>query len=216
MIVAQPREIMSEVVQTDQGRYDLTQIRVHPRTAPAALKRIEPRVATAAGALLACLYSEIGTVNLILLLRRYDGLGALLAAREALVTDPDPFGVSEFALGVTADICVALPGLPPVAPAVCGPFFEVRTEVPRVGRLFHALAPWKAAARDSTGRAPIAGLHSIAGDAPCILHVWPGAGLDERATMPGAASDPWPRTGADDFVSCRTDVFRAAPFSPIR
>jgi hypothetical protein len=206
---------MSEVDRADQARFDLTLVRVRPRTAPAALERLERRVAdgNAQGKLLACLYSEIGIVNLILLLRRYDGISALLAAREALVADPDPLGVSEFALGMTTDVCAALPGLPRISAAVRGPLFEVRTDMPRPGRLAQALSHWTDAARDGVGPLPIAGLYSIVGEAARIFHIWPGTGLDERAMAPDAVSDPWP--GADDLVGRRRDIFQAASFSPI-
>ena len=201
-----------------QARYDLTLVRLRPRTVPVALERLKLRLRQAEdkGELLACLYSEIGTVNQILLLRRYGGPRALLESRATAVLDRDPLGIAEFAASFSVDMCVALPaGF--VSDVACGPFFEVRTDVPRPGALGRILDLWPVALANAVPVRPVFGGYTIAGDMMRIVHIWPWSSLEQRATTTDDACHTNIWTAAPDLVlSQRAEIFRAASFSPVQ
>lgn len=202
----------------DISRFDLTVLRLRPRTMPAALDRMKTWLEgqRSSGELLACLYSDLGTVNQLLLLRRFADTETLVAARDSAIREPDPFGVSEFTLGLTMNLMVAVPGLPAAGPGAHGPFFEIRSDEAKPGRLGQALASWQPAER---GRTPLLGLYTLAADAPRIVHIWPSSGPDGSAGLPIADSptDFGPDFGgASNLASQKAEIFRAAGFSPLR
>lgn len=199
---------------------DLTLACLRPRTAPTALGRIETwlKSGEAGGDLVGCLFSELGVVNQILLLRRFDDVGTLLEARRRVVHSADPLGICDFALDLVMNIAVELPGRPEAAAASAGSAFEVRTDVPRPGSLDRAVDLWLTA---STGAEPRArfGAYTIAGDRQSIVHVWSWTSIDERSRLADDASPTniWRLTGPDSApLAQHAEIFRAATFSPMQ
>jgi len=195
--------------------YDVTLVRVRPRTVPQALARLAGWLeAREQGDLVGCFFSELGTVNQILMLRRFADIRALLGERAQTPLSADPLGISELTLELTRNIAVAMPdaGQGPAR----GPYFEVRTDVLKPGSLGRALHFWQAALRHAS---PAFGAYTIAGDRLSIVHIWPWATLDERAQL---VDDPLPiniwraASPSDAPVSQRAEIFRAAAFSPMQ
>ncbi|RDJ26946.1 hypothetical protein DWF00_01870 [Bosea caraganae] len=200
----------------DKTRFDLTLMRLHPRTMPAALERVRRWLEGRPGQLIACLYSDIGTVNQLLLLRRFADAADLLAERDAALRERDPFGVSEFSLGLSMDLWAALPGIPAPGQPARGPLFELRTDRLKPGRLARALAAW---GRAEPGLMPAAGFFTLAADAPQIVHLWPWSS-DAGRIGPSDADSPTDIAGrlggAENLAAQRTELFRAAAFSPLQ
>lgn len=204
------------VTPTDKTRFDLTLMRLHPRTMATALERVRHWLEGRPGELLACLYSDIGTVNQLLLLRGFADAGELLSARDAALRERDPFGVREFSLGLTMGLWAALPGLPAPGPATRGPLFEVRTDQLKPGRLGPALAAWSGAEH---GAMPAIGLFATAADTPQIVHLWPWSAEAGRIgpVQFDSPTDLAARLGgAENLAWQRTELFRAAAFSPLQ
>ena len=200
------------VIEARGPYYDVTLARVRPRTVPPALACIEAWLKDGNQAeLVGCLFSDLGTVNQILILRRFVGIRALLDERARTPLEADPLGISEYALELVMNIAVVMPGAGQQTSA--GPYFEVRSDVIRPGALGRAIELWKAAA------APAFGVYTLAGDRPTILHVWPGVSLDERGLLADdvVPSNIWRHAAPDDLpLSQRAQIFRAAAFSPMQ
>jgi hypothetical protein len=98
--------------------YDVTIITVRPGTHPDALLRLQQQASEVApaGELLACWYSELGALNQILLIRSCDEEARLVAQRAAMLQSKNPFGLAEFIVGMTMDMYVSFPFMPPIAP----------------------------------------------------------------------------------------------------
>lgn len=203
------------------AHYDMMLARLRPRTVPAALKGMHAwlKGERCGGELLGCLFSELGIVNQVLLLRRFDDIDTLLDARQRIVHSTNPLGIGEFAIELVMNIGVAMPAIASAPVTSVGSFFEVRTDVPRPGTLCHAFNSWQAACSHSTAPRPIFGVYSIAGDSQTILHIWPWATVDERAQITDGESPTnlWRMAKPEDApLSQRVDIFRAATFSPMQ
>ena len=211
----------TDVNEIQPAHYDLTLARLKPRTVPAALERMNAWLKgdQGGGALLACLFSELGIVNQVLLLRRFNDIDALLDARQRTVHSTDPLGIGEFAVDLVMNIGVAMPATASTPAAAKGPFFEVRTDVPRPGSIARAFHLWQAVCSRADGPRPCFGAYSIAGDSQNLVHIWPWSTLDERAQVADDTSPTniWHMADPDDApLSQRCDIFRAASFSPMQ
>lgn len=209
------------VSEIQPAHYDMILARLRPRTVPATLKSLHAwlKGEPDGGELLGCLFSELGIVNQVLLLRRFGGVDALLDARQRIVHSTDPLGIGEFAVELVMNIGAAMPATVSTPATSVGPFFEVRTDVPRPGRLCHAFNSWQAACSRSTAPRPIFGVYSIAGDSQGIVHIWRWPTIDERAQIADDVSPTnlWRMGEPDDApLSQRVDIFRAAAFSPMQ
>lgn len=202
-----------------EATYDVTLARLRPRTMPAALDAVAGWLVGTedGGTLVGCLFSELGIVNHLLLVRRFADTGALLEARRRILLGPDPFGISEYTLGMAMDIACALPLPAPSAEGMVAPFYEVRIDVTRPGSLDRVAGRWRAAVAEGTA-APRFGAYVVAGERESLLHIWPCRDLDAQAMAAdeARASNIWRGTAPDGvLLSQRADIFRPAAFSPI-
>jgi hypothetical protein len=199
-------------------QYDVTIITVRPGTQPFALARLKETVADAPG-LLACWYSEIGTLNQILLLRASGDPAAVLASRTKLLTSGDPFGVGEWTAGMTMDIYVAFDFLPPVKPGKFGPCYEVRTYGFKTDGLAPTVDLWRKAVPGRTTVSPLlTAMTSVTGTVSRFMHIWPYTSLDERARLraKAVANGVWPPPGGPSHLAGQqSDVYLPASFSPL-
>jgi len=202
--------------------YDVTIIAVRPGTHPAALARLKDTLpgAHSAGQLLACWYSEIGALNRILLLRRYDDDSACLADRRAVLQSGNPFGIGEFLAGMSMDTYVPLPIRERIEPGEFGPIYEVRTYEAKPDGLGPTIVLWTTGVQARAKISPlIAAMYSVTGTVTRFLHVWPYRSLDERQRLRAQAvtEGVWPPPGGPGhFVQMQTDIYLPAPFSPLR
>jgi hypothetical protein len=158
--------------------YDVTIITVRPGTHPDALLRLQQQVSEVApaGELLACWYSELGALNQILLIRSCDEEARLVAQRAAMLQSKNPFGLAEFIVGMTMDMYVSLPFMPPIAPGRYGPIYEVRTYALKPDRLAKTIELWRGSVPGRSTVSPLlAAMYSVTGPVTRFMHIWPYA-----------------------------------------
>jgi NIPSNAP len=202
--------------------YDVTIITVRPGTHPAALAKLNETLPSlhSAGELLACWYSEIGALNQILLLRRYEDDTACLKERRAILQSGNPFGLGEFFAGMAMDTYVPLPVRERIEPGEFGPIYEVRTYVLKPDGLSPTIALWDKFVPARAKISPlVAAMHSVTGTVTRFMHVWSYRSLDERQRLraQSVSEGVWPPPGGPGHLArMQTDIYLPAPFSPLR
>jgi hypothetical protein len=203
-------------------QYDVTIITVRPGTHGKALPGVEAwlKANPAKGEFLACLYSDIGALNQIMLLHGYADPAALAADRETAARSDNPFGCLDFTTGISRDTYVPFPTATPIKPGQYGPIFEVRTYLLRPASLTPTIEAWKVAVPERVKLSPmITAMYTLSGPVPRFVHIWPYPSLDERAKIRAKAIETgvWPPKGGPDHLQTQqTDIFLPAAFSPMR
>lgn len=202
--------------------YDVTTITVKPNTQNKALPAVEHWLKTnpRKGEFLACLTSEIGDLNKIMLLHHYADAADLTADRDRMGHETNPFGCVDLITATSTDTFVQFPFIPAIKPGQYGPIFEVRTYQIKPGGLAPTLEAWVKMTPGRQKLSPIlAAMYSVTGAVTRFMHVWPYPTLEVRANTRKTAIETgvWPPpNGADLLLSMRTDIFLPASFSPIR
>lgn len=146
------------------------------------------------GRMLGCFQVDVGSLNTVVLLRGYDDDAEYLADRRRLTMEDDPFGCCDLLLGYRLDSYVPFGWIDPVPEGAFGPWYEIRTYDQRLGGMPVLSAAWqkKLPARAELSPVLTAGM-SLDG-LPRFTHLWPYAGLDERARIraEATASGAWP------------------------
>ena len=201
--------------------YDVTIITVRPGTERNALARLKETLPSLVGdELLACWYSDIGALNRILLLRAASDIARIHAEREKILRSGNPFGIGEYVAATSMDTYVPFPFMPPMTAGRHGPIFEVRTYAFKPDGVPPTIELWR---KWMPGRAKVspllAAMHSVTGAVTRFMHIWPYAGLEERARLraKAVADKLWPPPGGPDhFTAMQCDIYLAADFSPLR
>jgi hypothetical protein len=187
----------------------------HPKQVPALGEwlKANPRK----GEFLACLVAEIGDLNKVMLLHRYDGEADLAADRAAVAASADPYGIGDMIAGTTSDTFELFPFLPAIKAGACGPIFEVRT---RSQGLQPTIASWEKAVPARVKMTPLLGaMYSTTGAVTRFMHIWPYPSLEVRAQTRRTAIETgvWPPPGGPgQLLTMANAIFLPAPFSPIR
>lgn len=195
---------------------------VRPGTTPKALAQLDQwlRETRSGGELLACWFTELGALNLILLIHDYESQQAIAADRDAIVRSGNPYGIADLITAASCDTYVSFPFLPPMQAGSAGPIFEVRTYVLRPAGLDKTIELWRAAVPNRAKLSPLlAAMYSLSGGVPRFMHIWPYASLDERQRIRGEAVKigVWPPPGgSDQLLAQQAEIFLPASFSPIR
>src|SRR5437588_8967463 len=105
--------------------YDVTIITVKPNTHGKALPGVEQwlKANPRKGEFLACLASDIGDVNQILLLHHYPNEADLAADRDAVARETNPFGCLALTERRSTNTFQQFPFLAPLKPGNYGPIF---------------------------------------------------------------------------------------------
>jgi NIPSNAP len=201
--------------------YDVTIITVRPGTERNALARLKETLPSLVGdELLACWYSDIGALNRILLLRAASDIARIHAEREKILRSGNPFGIGECVAATSMDTYVSFPFMPPMTAGQYGPVFEVRTYAFRPDGVAPTIELWRKWVPGRARLSPLlAAMHSITGTVTQFMHIWPYAGLDQRARLraKAVADKVWPPPGGPDhFTAMQSDVYLPADFSPMR
>jgi hypothetical protein len=201
--------------------YDVTIITVRPGTEQKALARLKETLPSVAGdELLACWYSDIGSLNRILLIRAAPDVMRIHADREKILRSGNPFGVGEYVAGMSVDTYVSFPFMPPMAAGQYGPVFEVRTYILKPDGLPTTIELWRKWVPGRTKLSPLlAAMHSITGTVTRFMHIWPYANLEERARLraKAVADKVWPPPGGPDHLTAmQSEIYLPADFSSMR
>jgi hypothetical protein len=203
-------------------QYDLTLITVRPGTHGKALPLIEQwlKANPGKGEFLACLFSDIGALNQIMLLHGYADPAALAADRESAARSDNPFGCLDVITGISRDTYTPFPMVEPIKPGQYGPIFEVRSYLLRPASLVPTVKAWEGAVPNRVKLSRmLAAMYTVSGPAPRFVHIWPYPSLNERAQIRAKAVETgvWPPPGGPDHLQTQqTDIFLPAAFSPIR
>jgi NIPSNAP len=202
--------------------YDVAIITVRPNTFPKIVGQVDPwlHATPRKGEFLACLFSDIGALNQIMLIHQYAAEADLAEDREAVLRSANPFGIAEAITGIAMESYTPFPFLAPLRPGQYGPIFEVRSYVLRPGGLTPTIEAWAKAAPGRQKLSPIlAAMYTTGGEVTRFMHIWPYPSLDVRAQTRRTAIETgvWPPLGGPDHLqTMRTDIFLPATFSPIR
>ena len=199
--------------------YDVTILTVRPGTHPQALAILGKSLINDA-ALLACWYSDIGTINQILLIRTAADAAATIDARFAALNSDNPFGIREYITGMAMDTYVSFDFVAPMRPGDFGPCYEVRNYVLKPDGLAPTMNVWRGAVPRRVTVSPLlAAMTSVTGAVTRFMHIWPYKSLDERARLrdKAVADGVWPPPGGPGHLaSQQVDIYLPASFSPLR
>jgi NIPSNAP len=199
--------------------YDVTVATVRPGTHPQALAVLE-RTLTDDPSLLACWYSEIGSLNRILIIRKSADAAAAIDNHCATLSARSPLGIGEFIVELSLDTYVSFDFMPPLEPGVFGPCYEVRNYVLKPDGLAATIGLWREAVPARARVSPLlAAMVAVTGVAIRFMHIWPYKTYDERARLraKSVADGVWPPPGGPGhLISQQADIYLPAAFSPLR
>jgi hypothetical protein len=200
-------------------QYDVTIATVRPNAHPQALAVLGKTLAGDKD-LLACWYSDLGVLNQIMLIRKVTDAAVTIAARQAVLADPNPFGIGELITGLAMDAYISFDFMPPLRPGVFGPCYEVRTYVLKPGAVTPTAELWRKAVPGRSTVSPVlAAMTSVTGAVPRFLHIWPYPSLNERARLreKAVADGVWPPPGGPSLLAAQqSDIYLPAAFSPMK
>ena len=199
--------------------YDVTIATVRPGTHPRALAVLEKTLANDPD-LLACWYSEIGTLNRILIIRKSVDAAKVVENRVATLNAGNPFGIGEFITDLSLDTYVPFDFMPPLQGGAYGPCYEVRSYVLKPDGLAPTIELWRKAVPGRARVSPVlAAMVAVTGAAIRFMHIWPYKTYDERARLreKAVADGVWPPPGGPGhLLSQQADIYLPAAFSPLR
>lgn len=178
------------------------------------------RDAEAKGTLLGLWRSEVGLLGQILVLRGFEAPEDMTNERRRALLSASPFNAGGVVTALEMDSYAPFPFLPPIRTGARGGLYELRTYRLRPGGLVPTLAGWEAAiapARALTEHL-VVNMYALDGP-PRITHIWAFAGLEERATLRGAAyaSGHWPpKGGPEQIAEAVSTLALPQPVSPLR
>jgi hypothetical protein len=202
--------------------YDVTILAIRPGGTPKSLPQLNAWITAnkGRGELLACWYTEIGTLNRVLVIRGYEDEASLGADRAALAAREDCFGVGDLLSGVETDTYVSFPFIEPIKAGSYGPVYEVRTYLLKPGGLAGTMEAWRKSVPERMKLSRVtAAMYSITGSTPRFMHIWAYASLEERQRIRKEAVEKkiWPPPGGPDrLLAQQTDIYLPASFSPLR
>ncbi|MBS9717263.1 NIPSNAP family protein [Pseudohalocynthiibacter aestuariivivens] len=202
--------------------YEFATLQTKTSAAPMAAEVLEKYLHSPhnLGQLLGCWISEIGALNRVALLRRYQDKLTHDTERQILLTSNDPFGCGSLLIGMTLDRCAPFPNVPEIDAGHFGPFYEIRTYEMETGGLAPTLETWAKAIPIRAERSKLVTvLHTVEG-APKMVSVWPYPSIEDRqVTRKQAINDGiWPPI--DSFKHLKTEMlstlYLPTSFSPLQ
>lgn len=157
----------------------------------------------AKGTLLGAWASDIGALNDVYVLRRFECHADLLSERERARRSSNPFGCSEVLNRLEMWSYAPLDGLPEPEPGTYGPFYELRSYEMKTAGLVPTIAAWQDAIPKRDAYSPLLlAMYSIDGP-PLLTQFWPYATLEERgkARAQSVADGAWPPKGGPDWLT---------------
>jgi hypothetical protein len=202
-------------------RYQVTTLTVPVGATPQALPRIRASMdAQASGSLLACWYSDIGTLNQIMLIHGYDSEAELAAERSRMLEAGNPHGIGDLVTAMSIESYASFPFLPDIEPCSAGPFYEVRVYGLKPSGLAPTMEAWRNAVGPRSELSPLTvAMYALDGAVPRFMNIWPYKSLVERQQARSAAVQKgiWPpRGGPAHLTTLQSSIFLPADFSPLR
>lgn len=173
----------------------------------------------AQGELLACWFTDIGTLNQMIVLRGFDDLATLQAERERTQLSASPFGCGEIFQSLEQHSYQGFPWMKPVRPSaesgIRGPVYEIRTYGIKPGGVQATIDLWEQAvpAREEISPCVVA---MVALDGPLrFTNIWAYSTVDARgkARADAVAKGIWPPKGGPAHLTTAMTSTIALPTS---
>lgn len=183
--------------------YELSTMTLPFGTAAAAATRVEAYAGApqAGGELLGCWFTDIGTLNQMIVLRGFSTLDALAAERDRTKRDASPFGCADifqrFEQHSYRGFAWMKPARPSAESGIRGPVYEIRTYGIRPGGVQPTVDLWQQYLPPREKLSPCV-VAMIALDGPLrFTNVWAYPTLDARtrARSDAVAQGIWPPKG---------------------
>jgi hypothetical protein len=203
-------------------RYELATLSFSLLTASEVSERARAWVSApdAAGVLLGCWRTEIGTLGRLLVLRGFDNAAMLHQERRRALLSDEPFDAGRGVTALEMDSYAPFPFLPSVEAGARGKVYEFRTYRLKPGGLPPTLAGWEQAigpAREYTAHLVI-NMYALDGP-PRITHIWGFSSLEERASLRSNAygAGVWPpKGGPENILEATSTIALPEGYSPLR
>jgi len=183
--------------------YELSTLTLPFGTAGQAAANVQTfsSAADAQGELLGCWFTDIGTLNQMMVLRGFSDLATLQAERERTQKSVSPFGCGEFYQALEQHSYKGFPWMKPVRPSaesgISGPVYEIRTYGIKPGGVQPTIDLWEQSVpvREKISPCVVA---MVALDGPLrFTNIWAYPTLDARskARADAVAQGIWPPKG---------------------
>ena len=204
--------------------YELATLTLPFGTAPQAAKNVETFAAQGQGELLGCWFTDIGTLNQMVVLRGFHDLASLHAERERTQRNASPFGCGDIFQSLEQHSYQGFPWMKPVRPSaesgIHGPIYEIRTYGIQPGGVQPTIDLWEQAvpAREKLSPCVVA---MVALDGPLrFTNIWAYPSLDARAKAraESVAQGIWPPKGGPAWLTTAMTSTIAMPtaVSPLK
>ncbi|MEX8495014.1 NIPSNAP family protein [Sphaerotilus sp.] len=202
--------------------YELATLTIRLGTLNAAVAAIDAYVHApeAVGMLMGCWFSDVGALNQIAVLRRFDDQTALDQERQRGLFSANPFGCSEYLTALDMASYRGFPWMAPIEPGAFGPIYEIRTYEYKIGGLQPTIEAWEAAMPARSAVSPcLVAMYALDGT-PRFTHIWPAASLNDRSAARAEAVrlGVWPPKGGPAWLTTnmRSDMFLPTAISPLK
>ena len=204
--------------------YELATLTLPFGTAAQAAKNVETFAAQGQGELLGCWFTDIGTLNQMVVLRGFHDLASLQAERQRTQLNASPFGCGDIFQSLEQHSYQGFPWMKPVRPSaesgIHGPVYEIRTYGIKPGGVQPTLDLWEQAvpAREKLSPCVVA---MVALDGPLrFTNIWAYPSLDARskARADSVAQGIWPPKGGPAWLTTAMTSTIAMPtaVSPLK
>ena len=189
--------------------YDLSILTLQMGTAAAAATAIESSIrADEQGELLGCWFSDIGVLNQMWVLRGFNTLDDVQAARESLLHQADPFGCgAHLAAPISITTYRGFDWMRPIRPSsesgIQGPVYEIRTYGFKPGGDQPTQELWEQAVPLREKISPCVGAMVALDGMPRFTNIWAYPSLDARskARADAVAQGIWPPKGGPAWLT---------------
>jgi hypothetical protein len=201
--------------------YDFTVLGLKPNTLGAVMPKLADAIAAnlKRGELIGCFSCDFGVLNRIAILSEYPDARALAEDRAGTMESSDRFVFAQQLASFERTVYAPLAFSEPIKPGKYGPFYEIRTYGISPGGLQPTSDAWsKGIGRRNELSKLLAVMGSMDTTPQRMLHIWPYASLDHRASTRARASKEgiWPPPGGSDhLLSLQSELFVPTPFSPL-
>lgn len=162
--------------------YEFATLRANTGAASAAAEILGNYLESPAnlGQVLGCWISEIGALNQVALLRRYEDDVTHNKERQSLLISSNPFGCGNHLASMSLDRCTTFPNVPEIDAGSFGPFYEIRTYEMESGGLEPTIKSWAEAVPIRAQRSKLVTvMHTVEG-APRMISIWPYPTIEDR------------------------------------
>ena len=181
--------------------YELATLTLPFGTAAQAAMHVQTFASQGQGELLGCWFTDIGTLNQMVVLRGFADLATLQAERQRTQHNASPFGCGELFQSLEQHSYQGFPWMQPVRPSaesgISGPVYEIRTYGIKPGGVQPTIDLWEQAMPEREKVSPCV-VAMVALDGPLrFTNIWAYPTLDARskARADAVAQGIWPPKG---------------------